>query len=128
MILFFRLPMASPPSDASSFIPIPPLLRQETVGPEELGAFNNGGIVNGQFVPPPFEPLVDGYWGYDMGDIEESMRNNRMFPYDNDSDNEYEREDMMAGSESDSDEEEDEDVPMLFSTCICDACNPPSIE
>ena len=120
---FFLQIMASDGDASAMSIDIPPLLRQETCGPEELGSFNTGVVVNGQFIPPVFEPRLDGLWGYEMEDIEEIIRNNGMFPYDEDSGDDYEKEEV-PDSDSESDSDSDEDMPM-FSTCICDRCNPP---
>lgn len=75
---------------------MPVLVRQET------GALSMGVTVNGQFIPPIFEPLPDGLWGYTVEDVEELMRNNEWEDEDS-SEDEYEHEEMDSDSESDSD-------------------------
>lgn len=80
----------------------PPLLRQEAVGPECFGAFDTGGVVNGQFEPPEFNILVDGYWGYNVEDIETIMREEGWL----DSGDEYEKEELSDDSDSDSDDDD----------------------
>jgi hypothetical protein len=118
-------------SDDPLELTIPPLFRQTTAGPDDFGSFfNNGTIVNGQFIAPQFqfhfinEEEEEGDFRIIERGLEETMRNNRLFPFDmsdfEDSGDEYEREEL---EDSDSDSDSDEDVPMLFSTCICNVCN-----
>ena len=90
----------------------PPLLRQTTLTPDQFGPFNNGVVVNGQFIPPIFQPLPNGLWGYDVEDVENIIRNNGWYEEESDSDGEYELE--MIDSDSDSEPEE------LNNTCVGD--------
>lgn len=63
-----------------------------------------GVTVNGQFIPPIFEPLPDGLWGYTVEDVENLLQNNGWEEEEDDSSgDEYEHEEMDSDSESDSD-------------------------
>ena len=79
---------------------IPPLLRQETLGPEDFGAITNGAPVNGQSIPE-FVPLPNGLWGWDQ--LMELEMDEGWY----DSGDEYEHEDI---SDSDSDSGEDMEI------------------
>ena len=91
----------------------PPLLRQETAGPDDFGVFNTGVVVNGQFEAPQFDIRPDGYWGMQMQEIESILVDDQImedltddeteeevapsgnqFLYDSDSGDEYEKEDL----------------------------------
>lgn len=83
-------------------VSIPPLLRQETLGPEEFGPITTGTPVNGQSVPE-FVPLPNGLWGWDR--LMELQMDDGWY----DSGDEYEHEDI-SDSESDSESDSGEDM------------------
>ncbi len=82
---------------------IPPLLRQETIGPGEFGSITSGTPVNGQSIPE-FVPLPNGLWGWDKLmelEMDEGWYDDIAYSSSGD---EYEHEDL-SDSESDSGED-----------------------